>query len=408
MEIKRVAAAMALVGGTLQVQAQELPQWLVTAQARESKLPAMATVASEDGWLRTQVPGTVRHRVLKEEGSYSLEIEAGGDVKVSCEVYPEPKDLASHMRHLADAAFESLAKANGTIEYRAVEASDAGVVGPHGYMSLRWIYRANRDGERRVGGLKQFVARVDQSTVHCMNDDLGYVRTFEAVAKALAANLRSEGESPLKVFFREVSVASMDGVRIGLMVSTLARDADGDTKVVNGGALLVQTAPGQLVAQDTSNVEWVRPDGSLINAIQVQSANGALSEDAALQREEGKWRVSGTLKGKPLNQELATAPASYVEQARSRRELMGRAKPIGAQAQAEVWSSLDLTRLLPTRVTVLAAAGADAYAVREEIGTLALEATLDRRTGTLASVKMAMGPRTLTFERVLRQGDMQP
>ena len=48
--------------------AQETPQWLKEARARESTLAEPKAVVSEDGWLRTKVPGEVKQRPVLEGG----------------------------------------------------------------------------------------------------------------------------------------------------------------------------------------------------------------------------------------------------------------------------------------------------------------------------------------------------
>lgn len=408
MKTKITAAGMAvLLAWAVPLRAQEQPRWLVEAKARESKLTEPADVASEDGWLRSRVPAALKGKVTLDDGIYSLDFALDGSSAVSCAVVRGSRDMAAYLVQTAESSFAELQQANGTLEARVVEQSDAGSLGPHPYLALQWVYRANRQGERRLGGLKQFIAEVDAAVVYCLHDDLGYARSFETVTRALASNLRTTDDPAMpKPHFREVSVVSVDGLRVGVVTTTLSRDADGDTKVVNRSALLLQAAPGQLVTQDSVEVQWVRADGALINAAQVKSGNGQLSEDMTLQRDEqDRWRARGKINGKPVDAEVTGTPASFVALAKARRQLMAQAEPAGTRTDAMTWSSLDLTRLLPARATMLAPVAADRYAVREEIGGVAIESVLDRQTGTMASARMQLGPRTMNFERVHRQGE---
>jgi hypothetical protein len=410
MNFKKIGGAMLLLAIQSAAQAEALPKWLLEAQARELQLPALTEVASTDGWLTARVPGLVKTKVEKADGGYSLDIALGSELMVSCEVIPGQKDLAAFLRSTAEASFEIVAKANGTVEARAVEAIDAGAVGAHPYLALRWLYRALRNGEKRVGGLQQFIAQLDEAALYCVNDDLGYVKTFDAVAKAVSTHLRTgraDGKAEpadLKIYFREISTVSVGGQRVGLAVLTLRRDAEGDTQLLNEMALLMQPSVGQLVASDQVDTEWTRPDGSLINALQVSVDNGKVDGDMRLARKDGRWLASGTLKGKKVEAELTSAPASYLAQALARRELMSRAQSVGSQTEALVWSTLDPTRLLPTRATLLAPVGTDQFSAREEIGPMALEAVLDRSTGTMVSAKMPIGALTMHLERVFKQG----
>lgn len=385
--------------------AQDVPKWLTDAKVREARLADPVDVVSEDGWLRVTVPGGVKHKVALADGSYSLSIELEGSVPVSCEVVREPRDLAALLAQTADFTFGEIQKRNGTVEARAVERSEAGSVGPYPFLSIEWVYRADQNGEKRVGGLKQYVADMDSAVVYCAHDDLGYAKTFEAVARALTAHLRTAGEQLPAAYFREISVVSIDGAKVGVATTTLTRDADGDTKVLNKSALLLQRVPGQLLSQDVSDVQWVRPDGSLINASQAKATNGQLGEDMSLQLQEGeRWKASGKVDGKDMDVVLPGSPSSFVLMAKARRQIMAQAEPVGASTEAMTWSSLDLTRLLASRATVLAPSGADAFAVREEIGGIAIEAVLDKATGTMVSARMPLGPRTMNFERIYKQG----
>ncbi len=407
MNLKILSAALALLCTfAASARAEEVPQWLKDARAREAPLAEPVDVASEDGWLRTKLPGKVPDKVVLQDGSYSLHVALDGETTVSCEVMPGSRDLAGLLTDAATFSFEALEKLNGTVEARDLEATDAGAVGAHPFISLQWLYRASQNGERRVGALKQYVAALDDAVVYCAHNGLGYVKSFEAVTRSLTAHLRTAGEPAPPAHFREVGVVSLDGARVGVMVTTLTRNAEGDTQVDNWSAMLLQAAPGQVVSQSVFEVQRLRPDGSLIGASQSTTTNGELTDDMALERREGaRWRASGTISGKPIDVELTAEPSSYVLLARARKQLMARPDPVGASTEALIWSAPDLTRLLPSRATVLAPAGDDGFAVKEEIAGMAMDAVLDKRTGTVASFRMPLGPRVLSIERVYRDGD---
>lgn len=394
-----------LCAAALSAQAQDLPAWLAQAKAREAKLAQPADVMSEDRQLRAQLPGTLKKKVVLEEGSYSVSIGLEAGLEISCEVFPGSHDLAAILAKTSEASFVEIQKSNGPVEARALESSGAGVVGPYPFLSLQWIYRARKDGEARVGGLKQFVAATDEAVAYCANDDLGFSKTFEAVSRALASSLRL-GEAPAKPYFREVSVLSLDGARVGVASTTLTRDGDGDTQVATKSAMLVPIAPDRLTSHDVATVQWVGPDGGLINASHAKSSNGKLVESVALKRQgQSPWRVSGTLDGKALDIELQGTPSSFVAQAWARKRLMAQPKPVGAQTESLNWGSPDLSRLITSRSTVLAQTGSERFAAREELGDLVLDAVLDAQTGTMFSAKMQVGPLMLNFERVYREGE---
>ena len=407
MNVKIWSACLALLCVmTPRAGAQAEPKWLTDAKTREARLPAPTDIASADGWFRARIPGKLNQPVVMEDGGYRFSFDLAEGHPVTCEVLQGGQDLGALLAKVAELTFGETEKLNGKIEARVVEQSDAGAIGPHAYISLRWAYRAQHQDGLRIGALTQFIADLDRAAIYCVHEHLGYVKTFQSAVQTVTADMLITEAAPLKPYFREVGVVSLDGTRVGVAVTHMARDADGDTKIVSKSAMLLQAAPGQLVSQDSTDVQWVRPDGSLINAVQAKGSGGALTEDMALKRNEsGQWRASGTLNGKPVDAELPSAPSSQVEVAKARKQLMTQSDPVGQRTESMIWSGVDLTRLLPVRATVLAPVGAEGFAVREDMGGLTLESVLDKRTGTTIRSKVPLGPRTLLVERIYQQGD---
>ncbi|MBQ0932819.1 hypothetical protein [Ideonella alba] len=404
IRIDRAAGLALLCALALPAPAQGLPAWLVEAQAREARLPAPVPLSSEDGWLRTQVQGRVdRKPVLQDEG-YAFSIVVDDTLTVHCEVARESRDLARLLVVSSEAGFAQVAKSMGSVEARVIERTAAGAVGPHAFLGLQWIYRVTQKGEQRVGALHQFAANVGDAALLCAHDQVGYAKTFETLTRTLTSALRTGDAEPPAPRFREIVTFSVDGAPVGVTTTSLSVDADGDTQLVSRGSTILQITPGRLVSEDSVAVEWVRPDGSLINAAQFKAANGELSHNLTLKRADGVWRASGSLDGKSIDLALSGEPASQVAQALARRQLMARADAVGASTEAMNWSGVDPTRLIKARATVLAAQGADAFSVREELGEIAMEMVLDRRTGTLLSGRMPIGPRTMSFQRIYTEG----
>src|SRR5688572_4114313 len=133
------------------------PQWLKEARARESKSLKPVALKSKDGWFKVLTPGKLVGTIEEVEGSYSVELDIGGDANVYCEVYPKGVDLANALRVTLGNALTNIESTQGKIEARALEGTDAGAYGVVPYITLTWLYRVGTEKGPLVGALKQFV-----------------------------------------------------------------------------------------------------------------------------------------------------------------------------------------------------------------------------------------------------------
>src|SRR5687768_3450372 len=296
---KRAAFAFSLLLCTSAFGADE-PKWLKDARARESKSLKAAEIKSKDGWFKVRTPGKKVGTIEKVEGSYSVELEiGGGGASVHCEVYPEGIDIANALRVTLHNAIKEIESSQGKIEARALESTDAGAYGAVPYISLSWVYRVASPEGAQVGGFKQFVMEKGKQGVYCAHNDLGFTRTFAAISRAFAESL--ETQDPVSTpHYIEISTASMSGTKIGVAVSTLERDGEGDTRARQMTAMLIATDDGRVQSQDATHVHWVRPDGTLINAANTDVSNGEVENNLTLMAEEGRWIVEGEVQGKTV------------------------------------------------------------------------------------------------------------
>ncbi len=101
--------------------ADEEPQWLKDARAREAKSLKPAEIRSKDGWLKVTTPGKAVGVVEKVEGSYSVELDIDSDAHVHCEVYPNGVDLANALRKTLSNSMKNVEELQGKLEARALE-----------------------------------------------------------------------------------------------------------------------------------------------------------------------------------------------------------------------------------------------------------------------------------------------
>jgi len=176
----------------------EEPQWLKEARAREGTLGAPLAIKSQDGWFSARVPARVGGNIVKDQGSYALTLDIGSDAPMQCDVVPEGFDMADRLSRTFDVTMKRLEAIQGKVEARQLEFTDAGAMGNVPYMETRWLLRVNDGKETRVGALKQVVLEKYGHGIYCAQFDVGFVNTFEAVARSLAETFEAPpvGQAP--------------------------------------------------------------------------------------------------------------------------------------------------------------------------------------------------------------------
>jgi hypothetical protein len=385
------------------------PQWLTDARAREGKLGALREIRSSDGLFSAKLPVPVMGKIEKQEGSYTVEFSVGSDTTASCEIYPDPRDPAALLRAVAQNTFAKvIEKVQGKVELRAIEAVNAGQFGSTPYLAVSWLYRVNDGKEPRLGAMKQYAAAMQGHGIYCGHIDLGYVRTFESVVRALIESLEFRDATPApKPFYREVYVASLKGLRVGYMLQTLERDADGDVKALERSAMLIPVTSDALTSLDSSHLEWTHSDGTMINAAHIVSVNDALDVDLSLAPKKGVWHVAGEFKSKKIDEtvESANPPGTWLKEALQRRALLGANAAAPREAQLDMWLSADPTHFTESRMSVVGPGDkAGETHFRDSMAGVVADVTVDTATGQVLKATLPLGGQSLTLERIDVQG----
>ena len=382
----------------------EDPQWLKEARAREGKIGSLREFKSDDNWLKAKVPVKVKD-VVKQEKAYVISFDVGGETPAYCEVIPEGFDMADMLRQTVDITMKEVEPIQGKVEAREIEYTDAGSFGEAPYLAARWLYRVNDGKETRLGALKQVVFEKHGHGVYCSHIDIGYVKTFDAMTRAMAESFEAPPVAA-PPYFREISVASLAGSKIGIAVTTLEKDADGDTKARQMTAMVLRSTAGDINTQDAIHIEWVHADGSMINALDVVAANGEVYTNVALKRDEAQWVVDGEMQGKKVTAKLPAdaQPRSWVEQSRDLRKVLEGEKVIGAVQTMPMWVSLDPGKLTDMKTTVLEKKGPNEFTARANAGPLEFQLLLDKATGLPSTADIPMGPQSVRIERVHMSG----
>jgi hypothetical protein len=403
--VKYFATGLVLVGCVSAALADE-PQWLVDARAKEGKLGELHTVSSADKQVSFQVPVPESATLSDEKTFYLASLQLGPNAIAACDIFKEDIDVAATLRQTAINTFADIIEpAQGKIEKKAVERIDAGVVGATPFLYVSWVYRVNDGKGAKLGALHQYAASQSGHGIYCALNDLGYSKTLEQVVRAVLGSLKA-GEEKKAPYYREVSVASMRDMRPGYTSLELRRDEDGDTAIKESTVLLLAVGPDVLRAQDTYHLEWVHPDGSLINANHVVSSNGEVEANVSLKAgENGTWHVEGQFKGKDVKQDIAGGlPSTWLMQTNLLRGLLAKESPVGSEATFVQWLAIDPGNFTESTAKVVSAIDAKTYSVRESAGGTSADLVVDQHTGLVTSGTVQVGPAAIKLERVFVQG----
>jgi len=400
----RVLFAVALATTALGCASVPEPDWVQALRAREAEPIAPQRLQSPDKYFRAQVPARLAVPVERDEEAYKVSLDVGAQAPVDCWVYRDDVDLAAAISALSEATFAAISEQLGKVDLREVDRVDAGVIAEGPFVALDWMYRAQTPDGPRIGQVKHLVASKDGRGLYCHHNEVGYTQTFRRVVGAMLESLEYQEKGP-KPYFTEVSTMSVRGMRVGVEYTTLVRDADRDVRIDTRTALLLPVTSDTLQVSDTVGVEFARPDGTLINQVHVESANGELVSNLKLDPVPGGWAVEGTFQGKPLSTRIeATSPASsWLGDAFALRETLAE-KGAGAELTLARWvPEADPTRLVDQTLSIGRAVDAQRFAAKLAMEGIEADLVVDRE-GTVASGSMDMGVASVDFERVYSGG----
>ena len=395
-----------LLGPCISTAMDAEPQWLLDARAKEGQLIAPHLVTSVDKRMSFSVPAALSGALKESKESYEAFLTLGPAAVADCEILNSSIDVAALLRQAARLSFSGpIEKAQGKIEKRMVESTDAGVVGATAYLGAVWLYRVNDGTGVKLGALRQYAAARSGHGIYCALNDLGYAQTFEKVVHALTDSLKTADDEE-EPYYSEVSVATLRGMRVGYSSLAMRRDKDGDTKSVETTTLLISNGSEDLNTRDDIHVEWVRPDGTLINSKRIVSNNGEIEMDLALKQGEGtNWHVDGRFNGKDVKESISGGvPSTWLAQTKLMRNLLAKENPVGAEAAQSEWLEVDPGRFTDTRVKVLAAVDVNTYSVRETVGGSSADLVVDRATGQATRGTVQVGPVEIQIQRIFVRG----
>jgi hypothetical protein len=384
------------------------PDWLVAARAREGKPAPTQRVESSDKAIAFSVPARLIRPITATDGSYLFDLDIGGSLPASCEIFAGDVALASLLGETSENLLNAAKAAQGSkLEASKPDRIDAGVMGDAPFMALDLAYRARTGEEARFGTVKQLAAVRLGHVLYCSHDEVGYVRSLRDVFAAMLSSL-VVANPPAPPRYLAVDVVSIGGQPLGLQLARLEADADGDLKMTTSVSLMLGTGDDGMSTSQDMTVQWTRPDGSLLNAFHIGADDDGITTELRLEPEGDRWNVSGTLQGKELAQSLVAAPApdSLLTSAWAIRDLTRATGSSGRATTQRLWvPGIDPTRLINVTTRIAEPVPPAAVKATQSMGPVTAELVLDRTSGDLVRGSLPIGAQRMEMVRVHVQGE---
>jgi hypothetical protein len=268
-----------------------------TLFARESGALSAFKFSSADGRysgraLATEAP---RVDVAKEGGVPQLRIPVGANQPITCALHDGQIHPGVRLEKMVQNLTKKLTGVTAVpVNVVAVAASPL--------IFIDVLYGAEKEGRKTTGELKvAFLVRASASLI-CTHDGVGYRRTFEEVAQAVAESVRdSQAHAAGETRFAELNVLRANQQLLGYALHTvMVPRPDGAHDEFISSFSFDRIDGPQLATRDLVATEQRNAAGQLRHAKYSLSRNGAWSSLTLEEEPDGSYSVRGTADDKPL------------------------------------------------------------------------------------------------------------
>lgn len=336
-------------------------------------------------------------KVAPREEAVALTIPIGTEHHVQCFVYGTMLDAGEAIRQ-----FLKLLDP-GKVEISRVAPSGVSVHRETPAIFVQAYYLFPTPRGKAAGMLKIALHADGQHPVACLHDEVGYVRTFERVAKGLFDSLDAK-EKAKRPEFVETLIVRIGDVPVGFEHSELLKDEDGQRRWFSRSTSLWPRSPTVLEIEDDASNVILDADGRIQKGIWFESSDGKESRRIELSRKKNfQYEVSGEADGKKVSGTLTVAGKKWLASPLSTaRELARLAKGKGPfeLKQQEYEPGVNPSELVEIR-----------YA-RDASGALTMTLGKMQLSGKLApdgrweTIEAPAGEAKLTFQRAHAAGKL--
>lgn len=365
--------------------------------ARESKGLVPAEVKGPNGAFTARVSAAGTPEATVEEGVAVVQIPIGSDAPVRCQVFPEDVDAGGTL-----AGFFGDARSH--VEFQRMAPWSVTVIHGAPAAFVRATYAVARGKGKALGEIKTMFHAASRHAVLCLHDELGYEKTFAAVATEFSESIAHQGAAPAPPQLVEVHQLKVQNQPIGFSRNQTVKE-DGKTTHVSIAFVMFPISESEVHFGDYVEMQELDAAGRLKTGVFAKALNGKVELQMQVdQVKGGEYKYSGQANGKPASGTFTTkdkaALPGYLLNAKKLAPYAKGAKPFSFET-FEYTPDVDAAAPTPVRYH---------RDVGDAAGTLRVSKPKQERTGTLDAaglvdtLKVPVGQLTMEMTRVFVEG----
>lgn len=374
--------------------AQE-PFDLEKALAREADdLPAHEVRAAD--W-SARAFGAGEPKIEQKEKLIAITIPLGTDSAVECFVYNTMLDSGEVIRNFIDLLDPAKVEVSRVVPWEVSVHRESPAV------FVQALYLAPTAAGKAAGLLKIALHADRAHPIACLHDEVGYVRTFERLAKGLFDSFESKSAAP-RSEYTDTVILRVDKVPVGFETSDLFKDEGGQRRWLSRSATLLPRDPKSLDIEDDASNVLIDAQGRVKGGVWIESSGGKANHRIELsQKANYQYAYSGEVEGKQVQGTFTpSAKAWLVSPVATASELARLLKKKGPfdLKQQEYAPSVD-----PTKPVDVQYARDASGSVTVSLGTMRLVGNL-APDGRPEAFELSAGPPRLTLQRAYARGKL--
>ncbi|XXX82312.1 hypothetical protein WMF30_26490 [Sorangium sp. So ce134] len=374
--------------------AQE-PFDLEKAFAREAgDLPAREVRAGD--W-SARAFGAGEPKIEPREKLIAISIPLGTGSPVECFVYNTMLDSGEVIRNFV----ELLDPAK--VEVSRVAPWEVSVHRESPAVFVQALYLAPTAAGKAAGLLKIALHADRAHPIACLHDEVGYVRTFERLAKGIFDSFDSKSAAP-KSEYTDTVILRVGKVPVGFETSDLFKDEDGQRRWLSRSATLLPRDERSLEIEDDASNVLLDAKGRIKGGVWIETSMGKVNHRIELaQKTNYQYEYSGEVEGKKVQGTFTPSAkawlASPVATASELARLLKKKDGFDLKQQ-EYMPSVDPTSPV------------DVQYARDASGSVTVSVRTMRLVGSLApdgrpeAFELSAGPPRLTLQRAYARGKL--